>query len=102
MLKDRLRSARIARGQTLQAIADELGVTLVTIQKYESGAREPGLQMLSKLADILDVPTDFLLGRDDYLKTLGVSVDVPPEGPPRHPKPQKNRPVSHTQSSGSD
>lgn len=102
MLKDRLRSARIARGQTLQAIADELGVTLVTIQKYESGAREPGLQMLSKLADILDVPTDFLLGRDDYLKTLGVSVDVPPEGPPRHPKPQRNRPVSHTQSSGSD
>ena len=102
MLKDRLRSARIARGQTLQAIADELGVTLVTIQKYESGAREPGLQMLSKLADILDVPTDFLLGRDDYLKTLGVSVDVPPEGPPRHPKPRKNRPVSHTQSSGSD
>ena len=102
MLKDRLRSARIARGQTLQAIADELGVTLVTIQKYESGAREPGLQMLSKLADILDVPTDFLVGRDDYLKTLGVSVDVPPEGPPRHPKPQRNRPVSHTQSSGSD
>ena len=102
MFKDRLRSARISRGRTLQAIADELEVTLVTIQKYESGAREPNLQLLSKLADILDVPTDFLLGRDDYLKSLGVSVDVPPEGPPRHPKPQRNRPVSHTQSSGSD
>jgi len=91
LFKDRLRSARITRGQTLQMIADELEVTLVTIQKYESGAREPNLQMLRKLADILDVPTDFLLGRDDYLKSLGVSVDVPPEGPPRHPKPQRNR-----------
>ena len=102
MFKDRLRSARISRGHTLQAIADELEVTLVTIQKYESGAREPNLQLLSKLADILDVPTDFLLGRDDYLKSLGVSVDVPPEGPPRHPKPQRNRRVSHTQSSDND
>ena len=90
MFKDRLRSARITRGQTLQSIADKLEVTLITIQKYESGAREPNLQMLSKLADVLDIPTDFLLGRDDYLKKLGVSIDVPPEGPPRRPKPQKN------------
>lgn len=91
MFKDRLRSARIARGKTLQAVADELGVTLVTIQKYESGAREPNLQMLAQLADVLDISTDFLLGRDAYLKSLGVSVDVSPEGPPRHPRPQKSR-----------
>ncbi len=91
MFKDRLRSARISRGKTLQSVADDLGVTLVTIQKYESGAREPNLQMLAELADILDVSTDFLLGRDAYLASLGVSVDVSPEGPPRHPKPQKNR-----------
>ena len=102
MLKDRLRSARIARGQTLQAIADELGVTLVTIQKYESADSEPDFSMLIRLADLFDVPTDFLLGRDETLKKHGVCVDVPPEGPPRHPKPQRNRPVSHTQSSGSD
>lgn len=102
MFKDRLRSARISRGYTLQEIADALEVTLVTIQKYESGAREPSLQLLGKLADILDVPTDFLLGRDEYLKNLGVSVDVPPEGPPRHPKPQRNRQASRTQSSDSD
>lgn len=90
MFKDRVRSARIFRGKTLQEVADDLEVTLITIQKYESGAREPNLQMLNKLADILDVPTDFLLGRDEYLKKIGVSVDVPQEGPPRHPKPQKN------------
>lgn len=102
MFKDRVRSARISRGKTLQVLADELGVTLITIQKYESGAREPDLQMLRNLADILDVPTDFLLGRDAYLESLGVSVDVPPEGPPRHPKPQKSRSTSHTQSSGND
>ena len=76
MFKDRLRSARISSGYTLQVVADELGVTLITIQKYESGAREPNLQTLRKLADMFNVPTDFLLERDDYLKSLGVSVDV--------------------------
>lgn len=91
MFKDRLRSARIFRGYTLQKTADFLGLALRTYQKYESGDREPNLSLLTQMADYLDVPTDFLLGRDDYLESLGVSVDVPPEGPPRHPKPQKSR-----------
>ncbi len=91
MFKDRLRSARIFRGYTLQKTADSLGLTLRTYQKYEGGDREPNLSLLTKIADLFDIPTDFLLGRDDYLKALGVFVDVPPEGPPRHPKPQKSR-----------
>lgn len=90
MFKDRLRSARIFRGYTLQKTADSLDLALRTYQKYEGGDREPNLSLLIKIADLFDIPTDFLLGRDDYLKSLGVSVDVPPEGPPRHPKPQKN------------
>ncbi len=90
MFNDRLRSARIFRGLTLQKMADCLDLALRTYQHYEAGVREPHYDMLVQIADILDVPTDFLLGRDDYLQSLGVSVDVPPEGPPRRPKPQKN------------
>jgi transcriptional regulator with XRE-family HTH domain len=91
MFKDRLRASRIARGYTLQKTADSLGIALRSYQKYESGDSEPAFDYLIQLADLFDVPTDFLLGRDNYLKSLGVSVDVSPEGPPRHPKPQKNR-----------
>lgn len=91
MFNDRIRSARIYRGYTLQKTADALDLTLRAVQKYEGGEREPNLTLLAKMADFFDVPTDFLLGRDAYLESLGVSVDVPPEGPPRHPKPQKNR-----------
>lgn len=90
MFKNRLRSARIFRGYTLQKTADSLGLALRTYQKYEGGDREPSLSLLSEIADLFNVPTDFLLGRDDYLESLGVSVDVPREGPPRHPKPQKS------------
>lgn len=91
MFKNRLRAARIHRGYTLQKTADEIGIALRSYQKYESGDSEPAFDYLVMLANIFDVPTDWLLGRDDYLSSLGVSVDVSPEGPPRHPKPRKNR-----------
>lgn len=90
MFNDRLRSARIARGHTLQATADALDISLRALQKYESGEREPCLSLLVEIADFLCVPTDWLLGRDAYLKSIGVSVDVSPEGPPRRPRPQKS------------
>ena len=89
MFNDRLRSTRIARNLTLQQTADALFTSLRNYQKYESGQASPTLEGLVKLADILDVPTDYLLERDDYLKSMGVSVDVSPDNPPRHPKTKK-------------
>lgn len=91
MFKDRLRATRIARGYTLQKMADTIGIALRSYQKYESGDSEPAFDYLVTLANFLDVPIDFLLGRDDYLNSLGVSVDVSPEGPPRRPKLQRSR-----------
>lgn len=91
MFKDRLRTTRISRGFTLQQVADAVGIALRSYQKYESGHSEPPFASLLALAEFLDVPTDFLLERDDYLKSLGVSVDVCLTSPPRRPKPKKNR-----------
>lgn len=91
MFKDRLRTTRMARGFTAQSLADQLQTGLRNYQKYESGDARPTFEGLVLIADILNVPTDFLLERDDYLQSLGVSVDVPQEGPPRRPKSQKNR-----------
>lgn len=99
MFNDRLRATRFFRGITQQKTADAIGTPLRHYQKYESGEIEPDLDRLIQLADFLNVPTDFLLERDDYLKSLGVSVDVPQEGPPRRPRLQKSRQSRHTQSS---
>lgn len=90
MFNDRLRATRISRGFTVQFMADKLQTGLRNYQKYESGDARPTFEGLVILSDILNVPIDFLLGRDDYLKSLGVSVDVSLECPPRRPKPQKN------------
>lgn len=99
MFHDRLRSTRISRKKTQQKTADAISVPLRHYQKYESGEIEPDLNRLMKLAAFFDVPTDFLLGRDDYLKSLGVSVDVSLECPPRRPKSRKSCQSPRTQSS---
>ena len=44
-------------------VADAVGVALRTYQGYEQGEREPSLSVLVKLADALDITTDYLLGR---------------------------------------
>ncbi|MCI9542040.1 MAG: helix-turn-helix transcriptional regulator [Lachnospiraceae bacterium] len=75
MFNTRLRSLRMKRKYTQQNMADMLQVSLNAYQKYEQAERSPSLDCLVKLADILNVPTDFLLCRDDFLKSLGVSVD---------------------------
>lgn len=99
MFNDRLRAIRIARGITQQKTADKLCIPLRHYQKYEGGDIEPDLKRLVELATLFNVPTDWLLGRDEYLQSLGVSVDVSPEGPPRRPRHQKSRQSPHILSS---
>ena len=64
MFCKRLRETRLNRKLTQQKLADAVGLALRSYQCYEQGVREPSLDMLVKLADALDVPTDYLLCRD--------------------------------------
>ena len=89
MLSDRIRSTRMARGLRLQDVADALYISLRNCQFYESGDASPTLEGLVKLADLFNVPTDYLLGRDEYLKSIGVYVDIDPINIPRRPNPHK-------------
>lgn len=45
-------------------LANALGIERSTIAKYETGDRYPDIEMLCKIADVLKVSTDELLGRD--------------------------------------
>ena len=102
MFNDRLRATRISRSITQQKTADAIGVPLRHYQKYESGDIEPDLKRLTELANFFNVPADFFLERDAYLKSLGVSVDVSLACPPRRPKSQKSRQSRHILSSDND
>lgn len=73
---ERLNNTRKLKGFTAQYMADNLCINIRSYRAYESSDRMPNLDTLVKIADILDVSTDYLLCRDDYLKSLGVSSGV--------------------------
>lgn len=64
---ERLNQTRKERGKTAQGMADMLGIGLRSYRAYESGNREPQFENLIRIADFLDVSTDYLLCRDKFL-----------------------------------
>lgn len=67
MFSDRLNSIRKQQGITAQQMADKLQTGIRNYRKYESGNAKPTLDGLVMIADILNVSTDYLLCRDEFL-----------------------------------
>ena len=61
----RLKELRNEMKLTQQEVADALSIERITYARYESGARSPSLDMLSKLADFFNTTSDYLLRRTD-------------------------------------
>lgn len=75
MFNDRLNQIRKSKGITAQQMADKLCINIRSYRAYESADRSPNIEVLVKIADILDVSTDVLLCRDDFLKSHEVFFD---------------------------
>lgn len=65
MFPKRLNQTRKEKGFTAQQMADFLCIHIRAYRKYESGDTMPNLISLVKIADILEVSTDYLLGRTE-------------------------------------
>ncbi len=76
MFCDRLRAARIVRGYTQQQVCDRTHLTIRTYQRYEAGATQSSLDIVTLLADFLDVSVDLLLGREHFLESKDFKSDV--------------------------
>lgn len=75
MFNKRLREVRMNNGLTQQNMADKLGISLNAYQKYEQAERSPSLECLVSIADIFDISLDYLLCRDDFMKSHATSAD---------------------------
>ncbi len=75
MLGDKIREIRLARKISQVELAKILDVTKQSVSNWENENIQPSIEMLSKIADALNVSTDFLLSRDDrrYLDVTGIS-----------------------------
>ncbi len=63
-----LKNARQKKGLKQKELADLLDLSSKTISNYEAGTRDPDIKTLIKMARILEVTIDYLVGLEE--KTL--------------------------------
>ena len=61
----RLKEAREMREWNQGQLAERAGMPASSVAHFESGSRKPSFDSLRRLANALDVTTDYLLGRVD-------------------------------------
>ena len=72
---ENLRAARERKNMTQKDVADNIGVAKSTYSLYERGNREPNVQTIKKLADLLNVSADDLLGLNQEPTTIAAHFD---------------------------
>lgn len=65
LINERLKMLRIQIGLTQKEIATAIGVTPVSLQRFEYGTVRPSIDTLVALANFFDVSIDYLVGRTD-------------------------------------
>jgi transcriptional regulator with XRE-family HTH domain len=70
---ERLKLLRTERELTRLALSKLTGISHSSINMYERGEREPGLETLEIIADYFNVDMDYLLGRQDTLRRIDFS-----------------------------
>ena len=84
---ENLKVARELTGMTRQALAKRLNITPQAYGKYEKGLREPNIETLCRISDVLQVSLDALVGNKkprqseydryaEYLRNLGFEVSM--------------------------
>lgn len=70
-----LRSLRETQGLTVRALADRVGVSKVTIWKWEKGSSKPSARMTSSLARALDITPGQLRLLDPGTRSAASPID---------------------------
>jgi len=70
-LSENIQIARKIAKLTQLQLAEKLGLSVMTIRRYESGNREPKFDMLEKIASVLNQPVEALLGIGHFEIEIG-------------------------------
>lgn len=65
MIVNRVKELRTAAGMTQKALADQLGVTVPTVSKWERGQRTPELERVFRMTMIFGVPIEEIVQRTE-------------------------------------
>lgn len=90
----RLKELRISRDLSQQKLADIVGISKSSINMYERGEREPGLELLETFADYFNVDMDYLLGKCN-IPRKNLLINSVNENKPEEPELEENIVVYH-------
>lgn len=68
MIGNTIRELRKEKKMSQSELGKLIGVSQTTVTAWETGRAEPSSTFVSKLADLFNVSTDYLLGRSDSKK----------------------------------
>ncbi len=74
-LGSKIKELRIEKGMSQKKLARILHVSNGTLSSYENNRYEPPLHLLCEIADLFEVPTDYLLGRTRFHHSLHILND---------------------------
>lgn len=74
MYGERIKQIRELRGMSRKELADKLGITEMSVGRYENNQREPKYDMLTKIAKALDVSPANLMFDDEMAAKLKVHI----------------------------
>lgn len=60
-----IKQARTRKNLSQAEVANAIGVSSVVFSRYETGSRQPPIEVLIQLADLFGVSVDYLLGRQN-------------------------------------
>ncbi|KJY56698.1 helix-turn-helix domain-containing protein [Lactobacillus melliventris] len=65
-MENRIKELRQKNNLTLEKTGEKVGIAKNTLSRYESGKREPKLEVWQKLADFFDVSVPYIQGFDEH------------------------------------
>lgn len=68
-IQERIKSLRVQKSVTQKQLADSVGVSVVSVQGWESGAKTPSLKAAIGIAEFFGVSCDYLFGASTRHKT---------------------------------
>jgi transcriptional regulator with XRE-family HTH domain len=63
-LGDKIKDVRKKRGFSQGELAEKVGISAVHMNRLEKGKFQPSIQVISKIAEVLEVSVDYLLNEE--------------------------------------
>ncbi|MGO5486586.1 helix-turn-helix domain-containing protein [Selenomonas montiformis] len=97
-----LKRLRLEKGLTQGDLAKYSGLKQSSIAMYETGKRNPKIDVLERLADFFNVDIDYLIGKTDKTTKVIVAPPAPQKNIETPPAPKEDREHKHLQNLLSD